>query len=122
MNFLAVSGVFFIAGLALEGITSWIAIRVARKRHPELWVHSGKPTLLGNGDLMKAWPLVRYYRDRAYLKSIRQDGQQFSAVKDVGSLEFAERVRTPLLYGYYAGWAGVLIAVLMSIAAITFHR
>jgi hypothetical protein len=118
MSFLALAGIFFVAGLVLEKVTSWIAVRVTRKRHPELWVHSGHPTLLGNGDLMKAWPLVRYYRDRNYLIPVQLDDQHLPPVSDPEALKFAERLRTPLLYGYWAGWAGILVAIAFFVAEI----
>lgn len=108
--------IFLILGLALEGTTSWIAIRVAKKRHSELWVHSGKPTLLGNGDLMKAWPLVKYYHERTYLETVQREDQQLPPVGDAGSIEFAERLRRPFLYTYFAGWVGGLICLLLLLA------
>lgn len=117
MGFVIAAGVFLILGIALESITSWIAIRVARKRHPELWAHSGKPTLWGNRDLMKAWPLVKYYRDRRYLEPARQEDQQLPPVADTLSLEFAERLRRPFLFTYCAGCAGFGIAGLMLLAS-----
>ncbi|MFT7593757.1 MAG: hypothetical protein ACI8R4_001073 [Paracoccaceae bacterium] len=116
MGLLVVAGLFFVVGFALESTTSWIAIRGAKKHHPELWIHSGQPTLMGNGDLMKAWPLVVYYHDRKHLETVRHRGQQFLPIVDKSALEFAEKLRGPLLYTYYAGWIGVAMCVLMFLA------
>lgn len=110
---LMIAALFFVIGLCLESVTSWIAIRGTRKHHPELWTHSGQPTLLGNGDLTKAWPLVVYYRDRKYLEHVQREGKHHSPIVDENTLEFAEKLRGPLLYTYYAAWAGIAASVFL---------
>jgi len=69
--------------------------------------------LLGNGDLTKAWPLVAYYRDRKYLEPVQHDGKHFDPIVDPNALMFAEKLRGPLLYTYYAGWVGGAVALLL---------
>ena len=115
MTFLIIAVCILLFGLALQSTTAWIAIRVSKKRHLELWIHSGKPTLLGNGDLMKAWPLVKYYRQKKYLESCQQGAHQLPPVSDAKSLEFAERLRGPLVHTYYLGWFACLIALALLI-------
>lgn len=106
---------FLIIGLTLESIPSWVVIRGSRKKHPELWIHSGKPTLLGNGDLFKAWPLVQYYKNKDYLKEMVIDYAHYPPIKDKAALEFAQKMRLPLVIGYYCGIIGVVTCLLILI-------
>lgn len=117
MTNLIVGAVIFFLGLTLESITSWKAIRGARKHHPKLWAHSGEPTLLGNGDLTKAWPLVKYYRDRMYRQEIHRGETVLPPVTDDAALAFAESVRAPLVYTYYFAWICTPLAVLVILTA-----
>lgn len=98
------------AGLLLEGVTSWFAIRVAKKHYPDLWCHSGNPTLLGNGDLINAWPLVKYYRDRSYLQTAEYDDEQIPAIVDKKTIKFAEKLRVPLVATYFLAWKSAAVA------------
>ncbi len=113
MGLIIAAGLCLVVGLGLESLTSWIAIRGARKHHPKLWVYSGEPTLLGNGDLMTAWSLVSYYHERKYLKSVQRKGKHYAPIVGEHALEFAEKLRGPLLYTYYAAWVGVVAAILL---------
>ena len=106
MTFLVLSFSLFFVPLVAESITSWRAIRTAQKRSPILWKHSGSPTLMGNGDLVSAWPLVKYYRDRAYFTSVTYDDIDLPPIKDPEAIEFAEKLRRPLLLTYWAAWIG----------------
>lgn len=83
-------GLFFVFLIA-ESVTSWIFIRGSRKKHSSLWRHAGSPTLLGNGDLINAWPLVRYVFQRRY-----------ASLEDMGAISFADRLRIPMVVSYVA--------------------
>lgn len=113
--FLGIGLALFVVPLIAESITSWIVIRGARKNHPRLWEHSGRPTLMGNGNLSQAWPLVRYYRDRGWLArqrphrdAPRKEGQRWiEPITDPKDVAFAEKMRLPLVWSYWAAWLGV---------------
>ena len=113
MTFVYASIATMLIGISLESATSWIAIRGARKNFPDLWERSGSPTLLGNGDLTKAWPLVRYYRGRLYLEHIQHGETRFAPISDNDALNFAEKLRGPLLYTYYLAWFAAVVAFLL---------
>lgn len=97
MIFWTTFGLFTVC-LILESITSWMFIRGSRKKHPELWVHAGAPTLMGNGDLVSAWPLNKYLMRRQYL--------------EIGSKEakdFAEKLRLPFVLSYFSALFAVVV-------------
>ncbi|NVJ96547.1 MAG: hypothetical protein HWE25_00245 [Alphaproteobacteria bacterium] len=97
MPFWIASGVF-LGFLILESITSWIFIRGSKKKHPKLWSHAGKPTLMGNGDLISAWPLNKYLLQRKYAELGDQD-----------AIAYAERNRLPFVVTYFAACLSVLV-------------
>jgi len=80
----------FAVSLIAESVTSWLFIKGSQARHPSLWRHSGSPTLMGNGDLFNAWPLVRYVAQRRY-----------AAVGEEESISFADKLRVPLVVSYF---------------------
>ena len=84
--------------LILESITSWIFIRGSRKKHPVLWEHSGEPTLLGNGDLISAWPLNKYL--------MRKD---YESVSCEAAKVFAEKWRLPFVLSYFSAVISVVV-------------
>lgn len=91
------SFVVFALFLSVESVASWVFIRRSRKLYRSLWEHAGSPTLLGDGDLISAWGTNRYLMRREY-QSLRDDpGKQF-----------AERMRLPMLIGYFGSWLAVL--------------
>ncbi len=91
-----VSALFFVCLIA-ESVTSWIFIRGSKKKHSVLWRHAGSPTLLGNGDLISAWPLVRYVFQRRY-----------ASIGDMGAVSFADALRIPMVASYVAAMASVI--------------
>jgi hypothetical protein len=97
MIFWGAFGVFIVC-LILESITSWMFIRGSKKKHPELWVHAGEPTLMGNGDLISAWPLNKYLMDRAYIE-----------IRSKAAIEFADRLRLPFVLSYFSALISVAI-------------
>lgn len=90
-------GIFFLCLIA-ESITSWMFIRGSRKKHPVLWKHAGEPTLMSNGDLISAFPLVEYVRKRNYVE-----------ITDVEAVQFAENLRLPLISTY---WMAIFTVVI----------
>ncbi len=86
---LAVFAVF----LTVESLASWSFIRGSRKSHPVLWEHAGSPTLLGDSDLISAWGTTRYLMRREY-----------EVLEDSSDRQFAERLRLPMLIGYFGSW------------------
>lgn len=94
-----VFGVFVVCLLA-ESLTSWLFIRGSRKNHPTLWQDAGRPTVIGNGDLISAWPLIRYVSRRGY-----------SAVPDGSAVAFADRMRVPMIISYWAALVSGIAAV-----------
>jgi len=89
--------IFFVCLMA-ESITSWMFIRGSRKKHPILWEHAGEPTLIENGDLISAISLVEYVRRREY-----------SEISDIEAVQFAEKLRRPLVYSYWMTVVSVAI-------------
>ena len=90
----------FAVCLILESITSWIFIRGSKKKHPDLWRHAGKPTLLGNGDLFSAWPLNQYLIHR-----------QYQQLGNKGAVQFAEKIRLPFIITYFMALISVLVFI-----------
>lgn len=97
--FWVTAGLFFIC-LIGESITSYMFIRGSRKKHPVLWEHAGEPTLMGNGDLINAFPLVEYVRRRDY-----------SEIFDVEAIQFADKLREPLVYSYWIAVASAVVFI-----------
>jgi hypothetical protein len=102
---------FFVVGLLAQSVSSWSAIRRAKHLHPGLWLHSGRPTLWGNRDLVRTWPLVRYYLARGYLRPSQIDGETLPPICDPEALNFAEHLRLPLVIGQALGVAGIVLAI-----------
>lgn len=84
------------AFLIVESVSSWIFIRCSKKNHPMLWEHAGCPTFWGDGDLIGAWGTNRYLLRRRHLE-----------LGDEASRQFAERLRLPMLVGYFGSWLSV---------------
>ena len=95
-------GIFF-TFLILESVSSWVFIRGSKKHHPELWTHAGEPTLMGNGDMISAWPLNKYLMQRKY--------QELS---DQAAIQFAEKNRLPFVVTYF----GAVVSILAVFAVI----
>lgn len=92
--------VAFVLCLIAESVTSWLFIRGSKKKHPALWEHAGSPTLMGNGDLLSAFPLIQYARRRDY-----------AAVSDSEAVSFADRLRLPLIVTYWAAVASAMALI-----------
>ena len=101
MAFWLAFSLFFVF-LILESITSWIFIKRSERNHPQLWRHAGKPTLIGNGDLISAWPLNKYLMSREY----RQ-------LKDQDAINFADKLRKPFVYSYFGACVAVIVFILV---------
>ncbi|MBV7314290.1 hypothetical protein [Shewanella sp. NIFS-20-20] len=97
MIFWSTFGVFAIC-LTLESITSWMFIWGSKKKHPELWEHSGEPTLMGNGDLINAWPLNKYLMQR-----------QYKEIDNEAAKAFAESLRLPFVLSYISAIVSVVV-------------
>jgi hypothetical protein len=116
MVWIVAAVIAFVLGLIAESVTSWIAIVTARERHPELWKHSGSPTLGGNSGLTKSWPLVRYYMKSEYLTQLQRDGVDLPPVIDASALQFAQKLRRPLVYAFFFACVaalGVMLTLLV---------
>ena len=92
----------FIVFLVLESITSWIFIKRSERNHPDLWRHAGRPTLIGNGDLISAWPLNKYLMNR-----------QYSKLKNQEAINFAESVRGPFVFSYFGACLAVRLLLIV---------
>ncbi len=88
----------FAVCLILESITSWVFIRGSKKKHPELWEHAGEPTLMGNGDLINAWPLNKYLLERRYKE-----------IENEVDIAFAEGLRLPFILSYFSAIVSVVV-------------
>ncbi len=97
MIFWTTFGIFAVC-LVLESITSWIFIRGSKKKHPELWIHAGKPNLIGNGDLISAWSLNKYLINRQYQKIGNEEAKKF-----------AEKIRLPFVLSYFSAVSSVVV-------------
>jgi hypothetical protein len=91
-------GALFLVCLIAESVTSWIVIKGSKKHHPTLWIHSGYPTLMGNGDLISVYPLVRYYWRR-----------QYAELRDEKALAFADKWRLPTVLSYTLTWVSAVV-------------
>lgn len=92
--------IVFAIFLTAESIASLLFIRKSRNNYPVLWKDAGCPTILGDSDLISAWKTNRYLLKRDYLKIEDETGRQF-----------AERMRFPMLAGYFGAWGGALLFV-----------
>jgi hypothetical protein len=88
-----------------ESVTSWLFIRGSRERYPAHWQHAGSPTIMGNANLMSAWPLLRYVAQR-----------RNAMMEEEAPVSFADRFRWPMVISY----AAVLVSgmLLLAVAAI----
>tara|TARA_B110000908_G_C9952640_1_gene313251 strand:- start:43 stop:342 length:300 start_codon:yes stop_codon:yes gene_type:complete len=84
--------------LILESVTSWIFIRGSKKHQTLLWQHAGEPTLMGNGDMISAWPLNKYLMNRKYQE-----------IKDQSAVAFAEKNRLPFVVTYFGACVSVIV-------------
>ncbi|MEA1988329.1 MAG: hypothetical protein U9N57_03840 [Pseudomonadota bacterium] len=91
----------FAVCLILESITSWIFIRGSKNKHPELWRHAGEPTLMGNGDLINAWPLNKYLLNK-----------QYQEIEDKEAKLFADNIRLPFVVSYFLALASVAVFII----------
>jgi hypothetical protein len=89
--------IIFAVFITVEGVASWIFIRSSKNRFPALWKHAGCPTLLGDSDLISAWGTNRYLLRREY-----------QSLRDEAGRQFAERLRLPMLIGYFGSWLAVV--------------
>ena len=101
----AISLAGFFVSLTLESITSWIIIKGSKKKHPSLWKHAGRPTLLGNGDLMSAYPLIKYLWRRDYAE-----------LNDRAAVSYADRMLLPTVLTYASA---VVFAVALFLSLFT---
>ncbi|MCF6251092.1 MAG: hypothetical protein L3J75_07460 [Methylococcaceae bacterium] len=97
MIFWITFGVFGVC-LIMEGITSWVFIRGSKKNHPELWQHAGEPTLMGNGDLISAWPLTKYLLSK-----------QYTGLDNIEAKIFADKLRLPFVLSYFSAVISVMV-------------
>ncbi len=97
MIFWSTFGIFAIC-LTLESITSWMFISGSKKKYPELWEHAGEPTLIGNGDLINAWPLNKYLMRR-----------QYKEIENEAAKVFAESLRLPFVLSYFSAISSVVV-------------
>ncbi len=79
----------FVLGLLLESITSWRFLRTLKSRYPELWAHTGYRTMWTDGNLIGAYPTIKYLSGRAY--SDRQNPEEVS---------FCDSHRLPVVWSY----------------------
>jgi len=106
MIFWTFAGLFFFC-LVFESLTSWIFITRSRKNHPKLWHHAGCPTLIGNGDLIRAWSLNKYLLF-----------SRFEELTDRGAVQFARKMRVPVVGTYFFT---VGLAPIAFVIMIVFH-
>ena len=93
-----------VAGLAAEGVTSYLFIR-GLKKHPVMRAFFGNPTLLSEGSLIDAYPTNKRLYTRDYLSCNDPDG-----------IAFCDRHRLPMLVGYVLGMVCVAAALVMLFA------
>ena len=105
VEFWSAFGIFFFF-LIMESVTSWMFIRGSKKHHNALWLHAGEPTLIGNGDMISAWPLNKYLMKRKYLE-----------LDEPLAVAFAEKNRLPFVITYF----GACISVVVFFAVVYFY-
>lgn len=99
LEHLIIPGTLAFAGLAAEGITSYLFIRGLRK-HRRMRQFFGNPTLLSEGSLIEAFPtnLTLYTQD-------------YRACPDPGGIAFCDRHRMPMIVGFAIAWICLPIAI-----------
>jgi hypothetical protein len=86
----AIALMYFIGMLIIGSGIQWTFLIRMKKNHPEQWEHAGKPTIMNNGDLVKAWPTTMYLMKRSYNESNSSTG-----------INFCNTYRLPMIYGYF---------------------
>lgn len=86
----AISLIFFLGMLIIGSAIQWTFLIKLKKHHTGQWEHAGKPTIMNNGDLFKAWPTTKYMLKKLYRDSGNNNG-----------ISFCEFYRLPMIYGYF---------------------
>ena len=86
----AIALIYFLGMLVIGSAIQWTFLIKLKKHHPEQWEHAGKPTIMNNGDLVKAWPTTKYLINKLYEESNSSSG-----------IKFCNVYRSPMIYGYF---------------------
>ncbi|WP_445426299.1 hypothetical protein [Alishewanella sp. HL-SH06] len=86
----AIALIYFLGMLVIGSAIQWTFLIKLKKHHPEQWQHAGTPTIISNGDLVKAWPTTKYLKQKLYKESNSSSG-----------IKFCDLYRSPMIYGYF---------------------
>jgi hypothetical protein len=96
---LVTCGMFLLA-LCIESWFSWRFLRRLKHEFPRLWEISGRRTIWTDGDLISAWPTIRFLWRREYLATGTQE-----------EIAFCESYRLPVILSWAA--AGITFAAML---------
>ena len=82
--------IYFLGMLVVGSAIQWTFLIKLKKHHSEQWLHAGEPTIMNNGDLVKAWPTTKYLMNKLYVDSGSRSG-----------IDFCNSFRFPMLCGYF---------------------
>lgn len=86
----AIALIYFLGMLIIGSAIQWTFLIKIKKHHPEQWEHAGKPTIMNNGDLVKAWPTTKYILKKLYNNS-----------NSISGIKFCDTYRSSMIYGYF---------------------
>jgi len=86
----AITLIYFLGMLIIGSAIQWTFLIKLKKHHTVQWEHAGKPTIVNNGDLVKAWPTTKYLMKKNYTTSGSNTG-----------IEFCQTYRSSMIYSYF---------------------
>jgi hypothetical protein len=89
--------VVFIVALCAESWFSWRFLRGLKRNYEDLWVRSGKRTIWSDGDLISAYPTIKYLWNREYVP-----------LSQASEVAFCESYRLPVVISWAAAGISVL--------------
>jgi hypothetical protein len=102
--------IVFIVALCAESWFSWRFLHGLKRDCSRLWVRSGKRTIWSDGDLISAYPTIKYLWNREYVPGSRDS-----------EVAFCESYRLPVVVSWAAAGVSVL-AFFVSLFTIGWSR
>ncbi len=90
--------------ILIESWFSWRYLQQLKRNYIRLWEESGRRTIWTDGDLISAWPTIRFLWTRGYEENCSSDEE----------MQFFEKYRIPVV----VSWALALVTALLSLASI----
>ena len=90
--------IYLLSMMIIGSAIQWTFLIKLKKHHPQQWARAGNPTIMNNGDLMKAWPTTKYLMKSKFKESGCVEGTSFC-------LKF----RNPMVYSYFLACSSFLM-------------